>query len=98
MLLPISHATWQQLRVLSRAKGKPVLGSVIRYSPTRFTKTGEFLDQLVANGLIERVEGKPVAGNEPEQFRVKYKLTERGHHAAEHGEYERDRKPQEPPA
>ncbi|VTR92835.1 unnamed protein product [Gemmata massiliana] len=94
MLLPISHATWQQLRVLSRAKGKPVLGSVIRYSPTRFTKTGEFLDELVSEGLIERAERKPVAGSEPEQFRAKYTLTEKGKHAAEYGEYERARTPQ----
>ncbi|VTS03477.1 unnamed protein product [Gemmata massiliana] len=95
MLFPIKHATWQQLRVLARAKGKPVLGRDIRIVPTRFTKSGEFLDELIEAGLIERAEGKPIAGNEPEQFRVRYTLTEKGRHAAEYGEYERVRQPQQ---
>ncbi len=95
MIYSISHATWQQLRVLARAKGKAVLGREIRIVPTRLTKTGEFLDVLVEDGLIARAEGKPVAGREPEQFRIAYTLTEKGQHAAEYGEYEREyRRPQ----
>lgn len=94
MLWPISAATWQQLRVLARAKGKPVRGKELRYSPTRQTRTGEFLDELVAAGLIARVGEKPPANRVeegwPEQFRATYALTEKGKQAAEFGEYERE--------
>ncbi len=90
MIFPITHATWQQLRVLARAKGRSILGRDIRIVPTRLTKTGEFLDQLIADGLIQRTSDKPVAGREPEQFRTAYILTEKGKHAAEYGEYERE--------
>ncbi len=95
MIFSITHATWQQLRVLVRAKGKPVLGRDIRIVPTRLTKTGEFLDELVEAGLIVRAEGKLATGREPEQFRASYTLTEKGKHAAEYGEYERVREPQQ---
>lgn len=61
--------------------------------PTRRTKDGTFLDVLVAEGLLEVVVVEPLGEKNkrwPASFRARYKLTEKGEYAAEHGEYERD--------
>ncbi len=97
MLWPISHETWQRLRVLVRANGRPVRGRELRYSPTRSTKTGEFLDKLVAAGLIARAGTSAAADREegrwPAQFLATYTLTDLGAYAAEYGEYESATRP-----
>ncbi|AMV24630.1 hypothetical protein VT84_09555 [Gemmata sp. SH-PL17] len=94
MLMPISHETWQQLRVLVRAGDKPVPGRDIRYTRSRVSKTGKFLDALVAKGLLAKGTEEPITcvteRRQPVQFRTLYTLTEKGRHAAEYGEYERE--------
>src|SRR3954470_4367667 len=89
--LPVSHFTWQVLRAVKRGKHPPT-GKQLRLSPTRKTKDGTFLDALVAAGLLEVAgvdEPTETTGRWPPQFRTRYKLTPRGEHAAEYGEYER---------
>jgi hypothetical protein len=80
----------------AEAAGEPALGRALRLAPTRNTKDGTFLDELVADGLLVRV-GKPVPPtpprDEPEPFRVRYELTELGRYAAEYGEYDRPHAP-----
>src|SRR5215212_3870471 len=93
--MPISHFTWQLLRTLVRNKNKPMTGRQLRVIPTRKTKDGTFLDELVKDGLLEVVgvnDAPPKAHGAsveaPVQFRTLYRLTERGKHAAEYGAYE----------
>jgi hypothetical protein len=50
---------------------------------TRQTKDGSFLTVLVEEELLSRV-----SGSKDKPFEATYALTEKGHHAAEYGEYE----------
>jgi hypothetical protein len=97
--LPVSHFTWQVLRAAFRSK-KPPTGRELRLSPTRTSKDGTFLDELVKDGLLQVVGVDPLPkgstrreARRPVQFRTRYKLTEKGKYDAEHGEYEREVKP-----
>jgi hypothetical protein len=93
MLWPISHFTWQLLRTVKRAKKKLLLGKDLRIVPSRRTKDGSFLDELVQEGLLEVASTDAVTQENkqwPTQFRNRYRLTEKGEHAAEYGEYERE--------
>ena len=81
-LLPVTHFTWQILRVVKRSK-KPSLGRTLRLTPTRNTKDGTFLTELIEQGLLTRVTG---TADKP--FDATYSLTEQGEHAAEYGECE----------
>ena len=94
--MPISHFTWQVLRAVKRSK-KPPTGKQLRLVPSRRTKDGTFLDELVTEGLLQvaGVDDLPrdASAREkqmPHQFRTRYKLTSSGEHAAEYGEYERE--------
>lgn len=95
MIVPVSHRDWQVLRHLLRveAEGRKPLGRELRLYPLRATKDGTFLDALVDEGLIA-VAAKPTPPDpgresEPAQFRARYRLTDKGKHAAEYGEYDR---------
>jgi hypothetical protein len=91
-MLPISHFTWQLLRAARRGKTPPT-GKELRVHPSRKTKDGTFLDEVVAEGLIEAVSvDSPDEKTQrlPVQFRTRYKLTAKGEYAAEYGEYERE--------
>lgn len=94
--LPISHFTWQVLRAAKRSK-TPLTGKQLRLVPTRRTKDGTFLDELVSAGLLlvvgvdQEKTAAPAAGKRiPVQFRTRYRLTPAGEHAAEYGEYDRE--------
>lgn len=97
MMYPLTQIwVWQLLRTLVRNKNKPLTGRQLRVQPNRITIDGTFLDELVANGLLECVEvAEPQlpkfkgAKVEPPQFRSTYRLTEMGKHAAEYGEFEK---------
>jgi len=104
VIVPLEHHTWQLLRSLVRAEaaGKDMSGAELRIAPTRRTKDGTFLDELVRLGLIT-VSGKaapPPPGasaeekNRPPQFRARYRLTPKGREAAEYGEYDRPYTPE----
>lgn len=93
--LPITHGDWQILRVLVRAQGLAVPGKKLRIVPSRRTKDGTFLDDLVTMGLLvaesvdELPQGAPPSAiRAPVQFRTRYRLTAKGEHAAEYGECE----------
>src|SRR5690349_15121696 len=93
MLLPIPHFEWQVLRAALRAEaaGALALGRDLRLVPTRRTKDGTFLDDLVRGGLLKAVgRPEPVTGEAdvPPPFRARYRLTTLGRHAAEYGEYD----------
>jgi hypothetical protein len=95
VLVAINHFSWQVLRVLARAEAArqpPPVGRELRLVPTRRTKDGTFLDELVEAGLIE-VAAKPTPPldgvDEPAPFRARYRLTALGRHAAEYGEYDK---------
>ena len=91
-MLPISHFTWQVLRVAKRSK-RPLTGKEMRVSPTRKSRDGSFLDALVIAGLLEVVgvdEPNEKTKRLPTQFRTRYRLTARGEYAAEYGAYERE--------
>ena len=104
MIVPISHAMWQQLRFALRAElsSEPFpLGRELRLVPSRNTKDGTFLDDLVEMGLLE-VAAKPAPlsasatsaeRRAPVQFRTRYRLTDLGRHAAEYGEYDQRYEP-----
>lgn len=98
MLVSLPHFQWQILRAVLRAEsaGDAPLGRDLRITPTRRTRDGTFLDDLVADGLLATV-GKPPDGAQPEPFRKRYKLTDLGRHAAEFGEYDRPYVPKESP-
>lgn len=90
--------TWQTLRFALRVqiaeKGKfnGVRGRALRLVSSRVTKSGRFLTDLVAAGLLRPMtgDGKKVEGEDKwaEPFRQWYGLTELGEYAAEYGEYE----------
>jgi hypothetical protein len=101
MLVSLRVPDWQILRAVLRAEaaGRPPLGRDLRINPTRKTKDGTFLDDLVADGFLVAV-GKPEPvdrWNEPEPFRRRYTLTDVGRHAAEYGEHDRPFTPEEAP-
>src|SRR5687768_57765 len=77
---PVRHFEWQVLRTVKRAKSPPT-GRALRLVPSRRTKDGSFLTDLVEQGLLTRVTGTAAA-----PFDATYALTERGEHAAEYGE------------
>jgi hypothetical protein len=81
-VLPIRHFEWQVLRTVKRSKTPPA-GRALRLVPSRRTKDGSFLTELVEQGLLRRVAGTTAA-----PFEATYALTERGEHAAEFGECE----------
>jgi hypothetical protein len=81
-VLPIRHFEWQVLRTVKRSK-KPPTGRALRIVPTRRTKDGTFLTDLVELGLLTRVTGTVAA-----PFEATYALTEKGEYAAEYGECE----------
>src|SRR4051812_43034583 len=100
-VLPISVHIWQVLRAAKRSK-KPLTGRELRVTPVRRTKDGTFLDELVRDGLLEVVgvdplpaQATPEQKRMPIQFRTRYTLTEKGRHAAEYGEFDKELKPQE---
>lgn len=76
------HSTWQVLRAAQRS-AKPMTGRALWLTPTRATKDGGFLADLVEEGLLAFVTGTAAA-----PFDATYALTERGQHAAEYGEYD----------
>lgn len=97
-LYPIPHEAWQQLRRIKRANGQPVPGRAVRVKPSRWTKSGEFLNELVAAGLIVRAGAVPPESTASfrlpaEPFRFSYLLTEAGERAAEFGEIKAARYP-----
>jgi len=95
-MMPISHFTWQVLRAVKRSK-KPPVGKELRLVPSRRTKDGTFLDDLVRDGLLVVVSVDELSGRAtdkekrmPVQFRTRYGLTANGEYAAEYGQYERE--------
>ncbi len=86
-VFPVSHFTWQVLRTAKRSKTPPT-GRALRLVPSRRTKDGSFLTELVELGLLARATGVAAA-----PFEATYSLTERGEHAAEYGECERPVRP-----
>lgn len=99
MLVSLPHFQWQILRAVLRAEaaGEAPLGRDLRITPTRRTRDGSFLDDLVEDGLLTTV-GKPQPDEaQPEPFRKRYELTDLGRHAAEFGEYDRPYTPKESP-
>ena len=103
LLIPLKHFYWQVLRVLVRAESageEYPTGRELRLIPTRTTKDGTFLDEMVEAGLIAVATSptKTASGEKgPPQFRTHYKLTEKGRHAAEYGEYEQAYTPADRP-
>lgn len=94
--MPVSHFTWQVLRAVKRSKTPPS-GKQLRLVPSRKTKDGTFLDDLVTDGLLRVVSVDELQRHatdqekaRPVQFRTRYVLTTLGEHAAEYGEYERE--------
>jgi hypothetical protein len=99
---PIPHFVWQVLRACKRAKSPPT-GKELRIWPSRKTRDGKWLDELVEEGLLGVVSEDPVPDNPtpaernlPVQFRRRYELTERGLVAAEFGECELNHRPRPP--
>ena len=82
-LLPVAHFEWQVLRAVRRSR-KPAAGRALRLAPTRRTRDGSFLTNLVESGLLKRVTGTAET-----PFDATYALTELGEHAAEYGECDR---------
>jgi hypothetical protein len=82
-VLPVAHFEWQVLRAVRRSR-KPPAGRTLRLAPTRRTRDGAFLTNLVESGLLKRVTGTPDS-----PFDATYALTELGEHAAEYGECDR---------
>ena len=90
LMLPVRHSDWQILRAAKRSR-KPLTGRELRIVPTRHTKDGTFLNDMVKRGLLTRV-----AGSETAPFEATYALTPLGEHAAEYGECETVRAPAKP--
>jgi hypothetical protein len=82
-VLPVAHFEWQVLRAVRRSR-KPAVGRALRLAPTRRTRDGAFLTELVDSGLLKRVTGTAEA-----PFEATYALTELGEYAAEYGECDR---------
>jgi hypothetical protein len=59
-MFPIRHSEWQILRTAKRSR-KPLTGRALRIVPTRHTKDGTFLTDLVQRGLLSRVTGSEAA-------------------------------------
>src|SRR5688500_14326199 len=66
---PVRHFEWQVLRTVKRAKSPPT-GRALRLVPSRRTKDGSFLTDLVEQGLLTRVTGTAAA-----PFEATYALT-----------------------
>ena len=81
-VMPVAHFTWQVLRTVKRSK-KPLTGRALRIVPSRRTKDGTFLTEMVEQGLLTRASGTADA-----PFEATYALTEQGTFAAEYGECE----------
>lgn len=79
-VLPVTHFEWQVLRTVKRGKG-PQTGRALRLVPSRRTKDGSFLTDMVTTGLLTRASG---TADGP--FEATYSLTAMGEHAAEYGE------------
>ncbi|AMV25844.1 hypothetical protein VT84_15710 [Gemmata sp. SH-PL17] len=86
-VLPVNHFTWQCLRTVKRSK-KPLTGRALRLVPSRRTKDGSFLTEMVEAGLMIRA-----TGTVDDPFEATYSLTEQGEQAAEFGECEMPVKP-----
>lgn len=89
MLVQLDQPSWKVLRHVAR-EGR-VAGRDLRILPTRKTKDGTFLDDLIAKGLLALDGNAPKDSqnpDEPIQFTKMYVLTEMGEYAAEYGEYE----------
>lgn len=83
MLMQLQPHDWQVLRTVVRAKSPPT-GRQLRIVPSRRTKDGSFLTDLVNIGLLR------VVAKAADPFAATYALTPLGEHAAEYGEYECD--------
>lgn len=81
MIVPVSHADWQVLRAALRTPG--ISGRNLRVTPSRRTKDGSFLTDLVRSGLLRVI----VPADDP--FQATYVLTPDGEHAAEFGEWDK---------
>lgn len=101
MNTPLDQGTWQVLRTVLRHRRrtrKPCPGWLLRITPTRRNKSGQFLTDLVEANLLEAVPGDPSppppeadvteAVREPGPFHQLFDLTARGKHAAEYGEHD----------
>jgi hypothetical protein len=84
MLVPLLTKDWQILRAILRGKKKMAKGNTLRLAPTRGTKDGSFLTELVDRELLEVME------SDDNPFECVYGLTPAGLRAAEYGEYEFD--------
>lgn len=84
MLMPMGVFEWQVLRAVLRSPGKEAVGRSLRLIPSRKTKDGSFLTDIVRAGLIRVVK------RNSDPFLATYTLTPLGEYAAEHGEYECD--------
>ena len=82
MLMPMGTFEWQVLRAILRATPNHPTGRQLRLVPSRRTKDGTFLNDIVTRGLIK------VVSKSKDPFEATYGLTPLGEHAAEHGEYE----------
>lgn len=84
MLYTINTSVWQ---ILNAAKRKAVsTGKELRVTPSRFTKDGTFLNDLVTKGFLAIVEPHE------NPFKATYKITPEGEYAAEYGEYDAEPK------
>jgi len=84
MLMPMGTFEWQVLRAILRAGAAHPNGRQLRLVPSRRTKDGTFLTDIVNRGLIK------VVSKNKDPFEATYALTPLGEYAAEHGEYEAD--------
>ena len=82
MLMPMGTFEWQVLRAILRATPNYPNGRQLRLVPSRRTKDGSFLTDIVNRGLIR------VVTKNKDPFEATYALTPLGEYAAEHGEYE----------
>lgn len=82
MLMPMGTFEWQVLRAILRASPNYPTGRQLRLVPSRRTKDGTFLNDIVLRGLIK------VVSKNKDPFEATYALTALGEYAAEHGEYE----------
>lgn len=84
MLMPMGTFEWQVLRAILRVSPNYPNGRQLRLVPSRRTKDGTFLTDIVNRGLIK------VVSKNKDPFEATYALTPLGEYAAEHGEYEAD--------
>ena len=93
MLISLLSNDWQVLRAVLRHKGgRGCPGASLRLIPSRKTKDGSFLADLAGRGLLEAAgpPDPPAGPDDPtlDPFRARWRLTDRGRHAAEYGVYE----------